>query len=90
MQKANADDEVDPIWDPGERNCNIYYSGHRSRHEFGTEFIVNNRIKHSILDFKAIDHRICQIRFKGRFFNISIICAQASTEEKENNERHVL
>jgi hypothetical protein len=34
----------------------------------GTGFLVEKRLKHIILDFKAVDERMCVIRIKGKFF----------------------
>jgi hypothetical protein len=28
-----------------------YYSCHNSIHQFGTEFVVNNRVRHVVIDF---------------------------------------
>jgi hypothetical protein len=37
------------------------------------------------MDFTPIDHRICILRVRGRFNNMSLICAHATTEEKNGN-----
>ena len=54
---------------------------------FGTGFIVNKRIKHLVTDFKAKTPRICMIRVRGLFFNYSLICVHAPTEEKDDDEK---
>jgi hypothetical protein len=41
------------------RNCSVYYCCQRSKHKFGRRFIVNSKIKHSVIDFKPITHRLC-------------------------------
>jgi hypothetical protein len=46
----------------------LLYSGHQKKHEFGVGFIVNNRIKKSIIGFIPINHRLCTLRIVGRFF----------------------
>lgn len=61
----------------------IFHSDSESRHELGVAFIVNNRIKGSILDFRPIDERLCTLRIKTRFFNMTLINAHAETEEKD-------
>jgi sorting nexin-29 len=66
------------------RDSIIYYSGHKSKHEFGCGFIVSKKVKHLDIDFIPIDHRICTLRVKGRFNKLSWICAHAPTEN--NNE----
>ena len=54
---------------------------------FGTGFIVNKRIKHLVTDFIAKTPRTCRIRVKGLFFNYSLICVHAPTEEKDDDEK---
>jgi hypothetical protein len=60
----------------------VYYCCQKSKHEFGCGFIVNSKIKHSVTDFKPINHRLCTLRVRGRFINLSLICAHAPTKEK--------
>jgi exonuclease III len=64
------------------RNCSVYFCCRKHKHEFGCAFIVNAKIKHSVTDFKPINHRLCTLRVTGRFNNLSLICAHAPTEEK--------
>jgi exonuclease III len=45
----------------------ILYSGHQKKHEFGVGFLLNNRIKNSIIEFTPINHRLCITRLAGRF-----------------------
>jgi exonuclease III len=67
------------------RDSNIYYSCQKSKHEFGCRFIVSKKVKHLVIDFIPIDHRICTLRVKGRFNNLNLIYAHAPTEEKNEN-----
>ena len=53
---------------------------------FRTGFIVNKRIKHLVINFKAKTPRICRIRVRGLFFNYILICVHASTEEKDDEK----
>lgn len=46
--------------------------------------MVRKNIKENILDFKAINERVCLLRIKTKFFNLTIINAHAETEDKEN------
>lgn len=62
-------------------NCDIYYSCHNKKHIFGTGFVVSKRCKHMVLDFKPVNERICRMRLKGKFFNLSIINAHAPIED---------
>jgi exonuclease III len=71
------------------RDSNISYSCHKSKHEFGCEFIVSKKVKHLVIDFIPTDHRICTLRVKGRFNNLSLICARAPTEEKNEDIKDI-
>jgi hypothetical protein len=69
------------------KNHNIFYSCDRKHHMFGTSFMINKRIKHLVTDFKAKTPRICKICVTGLFFNYSLICVHALTEEKDDDEK---
>lgn len=46
--------------------------------------------KQQILNWELINERICVIRIKGKFHNISLIkCAYALTEEKTKEEKEI-
>jgi hypothetical protein len=67
------------------KNHTILYICDRKRHMFRTDFIVNKSIKQLVTDFKAKTPRICKIRVRGLFFNYSLTCVHAPTEEKEDD-----
>ena len=67
-----------------QKSCDIYFSGHDSRHEFGCGFAVSGRLRHLVSRFNAVDERLAAIRIKAKFFNISLICAHAPTEDKDD------
>lgn len=49
------------------RTHTILYSGKENGHkEFGVAFIMDNKIKHNILDFEAVNERICKLRLKSK------------------------
>lgn len=45
--------------------------------------MVDRTSKHQIIDWRPVNQRICVIRIKGKFRNISLINVQAPTEEKD-------
>jgi len=54
--------------------------------EIGVPFVVERNMERNVLHFKALDERICVLRIKTRFQNISLINVHAATEEKEELE----
>jgi exonuclease III len=64
------------------RNFSVYCCCRKCKHEFGCGFMVISKIKHSVIDFKPINHRLCTLRARGRFDSLSLICAHAPTEGK--------
>ncbi|PSN35771.1 Craniofacial development protein 2 [Blattella germanica] len=62
--------------------CN---SGSSKRNQFGVGFLIHKSLKSSILQFDPINERLCSLTMKGKFYNTSIICAHAPTEEKEEH-----
>jgi hypothetical protein len=52
----------------------------------GTGFTIKNTIK-AIMNYTAVNERICRVRLKGRYFNISIHSVHAPTEEKEEEDK---
>lgn len=56
---------------------------------FGVGFLhklINKGYKKEIVDFTAISNRLCKIRIKSRYSEISIINVHSPTEEKEDEE----
>jgi exonuclease III len=68
------------IMDTG--NFTLFYSGHVSN-TFGTGFLVNRKYKWAVINFEAIDERICLLRIKGKFNNMTIICVHTPTKKKK-------
>ncbi|XP_058126780.1 craniofacial development protein 2-like [Anopheles ziemanni] len=65
----------------------IYYSCHDRHHMLGTGFAVGQRAKSAVIDFKAINDRLCYLRMRGKFYNISLINVHAPTEDKDEEEK---
>ena len=49
-------------------SCDIYYSGHASRHEFGCFFAVRGNLRGLVWRFSAVDERLVAIRIKAKYF----------------------
>jgi hypothetical protein len=44
-------------------------------------------MRNSLLEFEAVNDRMCRIRIKGRYRNIARISTHAPIEEKEEHEK---
>ena len=55
--------------------------------QFGTGFMVGQRLKGKIIDFMQISDRIYGIRVKGHNQNLFVLNIDAPTEEKENDAK---
>ena len=51
-------------------SCDVYYSGHVSRHEFGCGFAVSGDLRNLVSRFTAVDERLAAIRIKAKYFYI--------------------
>jgi exonuclease III len=49
--------------------------------------MINNKMKKHLIGFEPTGERLCKIRFKGRFRNITILSAYAPTEGKDDAEK---
>lgn len=72
--------------DPGDYT--IFYSGNQNYNIFGTGFLVHRKYKQAVIDFKAVNDRICTLRLKGKFFNLHLISVHAPTEHKDDEEKN--
>ena len=69
----------------------LYFSGtNDNSSKYGTGFLVNNQLKKSILGFYPINERMCKLKIKSRFNNLSIINVYAPTEDSEDNEKELM
>jgi exonuclease III len=57
------------------------------KHEYGVAFAVKEKVRNKVLDFKAIDQRICLLRIKTKFGNLSLMNACAPTEESDDVDK---
>jgi hypothetical protein len=70
------------------KNFTVIYSGPENQTgQYGTGFIISRKIKESILKCEAVNGRLCGIRIRGKFRNLTIILAHALTEDKGEEEK---
>uniref|UniRef100_A0A8D8SCW7 Craniofacial development protein 2 n=1 Tax=Cacopsylla melanoneura TaxID=428564 RepID=A0A8D8SCW7_9HEMI len=70
------------------KEYSLIYSGpEENTGQRGTGFLINQTIKKSIMEYEAINDRICRLRLKGKFRNITIISAYAPTEVSNMNDK---
>ena len=68
------------------REYAFYYSGKMNGpREFGTGFIVLRRARDTVISFQPFDERLCSLRIRDKFFNITLINAQSPTEDKDED-----
>jgi exonuclease III len=65
--------------------CSLYYSCNPTKTgQFGTGFIVKKELVKNVLGFEPYNERICKLRLKGKFHNLSIICVHAPIDDKND------
>ncbi|XP_039297385.1 craniofacial development protein 2-like [Nilaparvata lugens] len=70
------------------KDFSVLYSGPEYRTgQGGVGFMIGKKLKSSILGFYPAGSRLCRIRIKGKFRNISIVSVYAPTEEGDENEK---
>jgi len=62
----------------------LYSESEEKTDQLGTGFMMNKTVKRSLLDFEPQNNRICKIRLKGSFRNITVISAHAPTNDKDD------
>lgn len=58
----------------------LFYSGGETQQN-ETGFLVDIKRKGMVLNFESINERLCKLRIKSHFFNVSLFSTWASTEE---------
>jgi exonuclease III len=69
------------------KSYTLLYSGLKtSMGQHGTGFLITGCATQCILGFEPINERMCKLRIKRKFYNITIISVYAPTED-ENKRR---
>jgi exonuclease III len=71
------------------KNYTLLYSGLKtSKGQHGTGFLITRCATQCMLGFEPINERMCKLRFKGKFYNMTIISVFAATEDE--NKRNAV
>lgn len=69
------------------KDYQLYYSGNDiGRMQRGVAIAIRKRLDSAVVSFEAINDRMCMMRLKGRFKNLSIVCFYAPTEDAEDEK----
>jgi len=73
------------IW---KKYFSLYYSGTKDQiHQADTGFILLGGNIDNIIGFEAINERLCKIRIKSKYNNLTVINMYAPTEDKADTEK---
>jgi hypothetical protein len=60
------------------KNCIILYSGHKNdKHGSGIGFYIRRHIMDNLLDFESVNERMCKIRAKLKYYNLTLTSTHA-------------
>ncbi|PSN47766.1 Craniofacial development protein 2, partial [Blattella germanica] len=66
----------------------LFYSGNKDKAgQAGTGFLVNKKLKDHISGFIPINERLCKLRYRGKYNNVTLINSYAPTEEKNDDDK---
>ena len=64
------------------QNFSLYYSGPSSeRGQAGTGFILPKKMQNYVIGFEPYNERLCKLRIKGKYNNITLINVYTPTED---------
>ena len=67
------------------KDFSLFYSGPKERTgRYGTGFIVSAKIRKSLLAFEPLSDRLCKLRLRGKFRNITLLSTYAPTEDSSD------
>ena len=59
-------------------NFELIYSDNENK-TFGTGFMINRKCEQTIMNFEAVDDRMCYLRIRGKFNIVTIISVPSPT-----------
>jgi exonuclease III len=65
----------------------LYSRSEEKTGQLGPGFIMNKTMKEGLLEFEPQSNRICKIRLKGKFRNITVVSAHAPANDKDDQEK---
>jgi len=60
-----------------------------SKEQHGTGFLITCCVTQCILGFEPINERMCKMRIKGKFYNMTLISIYAPKDENKRNAEDV-
>jgi exonuclease III len=71
------------------QDYSVFYSGPNSRTaQYGIGYITDAQAQKSLMCFEPISDRMCKIRFKGHFRNLTLISAYAPRADSQEENKH--
>jgi hypothetical protein len=71
-----------------QRDATFYYTKSKQGMS-GVTFIVNKRTQNAIIYFKPINELICIIRYKTKFYKVTLVNVHGPTENKYELEKEI-
>lgn len=69
-------------------NFVFYYNGPNAKTgQAGMGFLLKDSMMRHVINFKPVNERLCKMRIKGKYNNITIINVHAPTNEQEDEEK---
>lgn len=72
------------------KDFTIFYSGNEKRTgRAGTGFYVASQTMKNFIGFEPVNERMCKLRLRGKFRNITIVAVYAPTEEADEGDKQL-
>ena len=71
----------------GAGGYNFFYGKRNKNHQFGTGFFVHHRMVLAVKRVEFVNGRISYIALSGRWYNILVLNAHATSEEKGDDSK---